>query len=464
MNVREGEPAQRRSAIRRFVVFLIGLLALAAALIQGGREADAAFHLMRIHAVMAGADGDATIQYVELRMTDAGQNILQGHHLRFYTGSGAVITTFSFTSSTCTSAQIDGSAAGKSILIASPDFSASATITPDCVFTNANTNPDNVNPVAASNGKVSFGTDLGTSFSVVDSVAYGTATPDTCCDGPPTGAAPSVPTSGVQALTLKASEFCFPGSFTNPCPDARSNSNDYELQAAAPRNNDGMVGTINADSDGDGISNSADLCPNDPDNDIDSDGICAGSGFQSPKTGDNDNCPSMSNSDQANSDNDSLGNACDPDDDNDTIADDAPDNCPTTPNGPGQASVVGTGNQTDSDTNGVGDACQDTDADSNLPAAYAVCKGVCPGGFFRDSIEPMIGTSPTSRCGIDAWPPDFNNDTSNNALDFAAWKANFPSPPKPYNPRADLTGNGTVDSLDFAAWKAFFFSGSACLP
>lgn len=44
-----------------------------------------------------------------------------------------------------------------------------------------------------------------------------------------------------------------------------------------------------------------DKCPNDPENDIDSDGIC----------GDTDNCPYVYNPDQADSDGDGLGNACD---------------------------------------------------------------------------------------------------------------------------------------------------------
>ncbi len=61
-----------------------------------------------------------------------------------------------------------------------------------------------------------------------------------------------------------------------------------------------------------------------------------------------DNCPSVSNSDQINSDgaNDG-GDACDSDDDNDGVPDENPDNCPTIPNP----------DQTDSDGDGCGDAC-----------------------------------------------------------------------------------------------------------
>jgi hypothetical protein len=99
---------------------------------------------------------------------------------------------------------------------------------------------------------------------------------------------------------------------------------------------DNCPGTMNPDqidTDGDGMGNECDSCPSDPNNDADLDGVCVGAGFEIPKIGDLDNCPSVSNAGQTDSDSDALGDVC--------------DNCVDDPNL----------DQADADMDGLGDVC-----------------------------------------------------------------------------------------------------------
>ena len=103
-----------------------------------------------------------------------------------------------------------------------------------------------------------------------------------------------------------------------------------------------------ADDDDDGVG---DVCDAPVTADDDGDGV----------PNEEDNCPSVSNPNQADTDNDGIGDVCDEvvitDDDDDGVADDE-DNCPNVPN-PGQA---------DTDDDGIGDACDEvviTDEDGD---------------------------------------------------------------------------------------------------
>ncbi|HET9476031.1 MAG TPA: thrombospondin type 3 repeat-containing protein, partial [Dehalococcoidia bacterium] len=106
-----------------------------------------------------------------------------------------------------------------------------------------------------------------------------------------------------------------------------------------------------------------------------------------------DNCVTTPNTNQLNTDGDSMGNVCDTDDDNDTVLDGV-DNCPINANA----------SQTNSDSDAQGDACDLED----------------DGDGYLDTTETHVGTNSIDNCGAhtstapvfsQAWPGDVYSGT-----------------------------------------------------
>ena len=222
------------------------------------------------------------------------------------------------------------------------------------------------------------------------------------------------------------------------------------------------------DTDTDGAGDVCDAFPNDADNDIDSDGI----------GGDVDNCPSVDNTTQTNSDTDAQGDACDADDDNDSVldTDDAfpinpllaadpdgdsvdssgllevtQDNCPS----------VSNATQTNSDTDAQGDACDaDDDNDSVLDTddafpinpllaadpdedgvdsgnASGQLQDNCPTNANADQLD-----TDTDGAGdvCDAFPNDADNDIDSDGIGGDV--DNCPSIANPDQENADADARG----------------------
>jgi len=189
------------------------------------------------------------------------------------------------------------------------------------------------------------------------------------------------------------------------------------------------------DSDNDGLGDVCDNCPLDPMNDMDGDLIC----------GDVDNCPSIENPDQADVDNDGIGDACDEceDADNDGVCSDI-DNCPDTANSD-QSDVDGdligdacdncpdsfNQDQLDSDNDSVGDVCDNCpdafnpdQSDSDSDEIGDTCD-VCPGS--DDQIDSDSDSVPD---GCDNCPDAFNPDQTDSDGDGVGDLCDDQEPPQ----------------------------------
>ncbi len=236
---------------------------------------------------------------------------------------------------------------------------------------------------------------------------------------------------------------------TNPDGDAFDGAADLcPMMATIEQKDDDGDGLGDAcqDTDGDGVLDDGAL-----------DGIVASLKLCGPEllTDCDDNCPQSANADQADSDGDGLGDVCDPDADNDGLANEL-DICPLHPD-PEQGDMDGDGigdpcdddvdgdgapNDTDTcaliadpdhpdqDQDGVGDACDDDIDGDAVPNAT----DNCPLG-----VNPVQGDIDGDGLG-DTCDTDIDGDDVLNASDNCVQVANAT--------QVDLDGDGIGDACD----------------
>jgi hypothetical protein len=166
--------------MRYGLLFFASLMALASFLFFGGHPAEASFHCMRIDAIMAGFNGNNTIQDVELRQSSGGQNLVGGHKVRFYDATNTLKATFTFPNNAT------NASTGDSILLGTQEFNANtnggdADFTFSSMNTVASNGGDALHPVQSPGGKIVYAGEAGdfncnVGAPPADSVGYGAFT------------------------------------------------------------------------------------------------------------------------------------------------------------------------------------------------------------------------------------------------------------------------------------------------
>ncbi len=252
----------------------------------------------------------------------------------------------------------------------------------------------------------------------------------------------------------------FPGAL-ELCDGKDNNCDGLVDQGFSDCDDDTLADCVDPDDDNDGVDNANDNCrcyfndlqqdndfdgmgdPCDPDDDndgINDDGDLSGFVGDHPCQTDetqlcDDNCPRISNPTQADLDRDGLGNACDPDDDEDGIID-IEDNCPTVANAGQEACAAELpcpGGPSTCQGLDVGDACDDDDDND--------------GWLDVQDCEPCDPTAhPNATEVCDSVDNDCDGDTDEGVIGECVW----------YRYDGDQDGYGTENTRCLCGPEGFF--------
>jgi hypothetical protein len=189
----------------------LALVALTSRPAHGDTQAPETFHIAEITKIMAGYNGDVTIQAVEIKMLGAGENLVTGVKIKVYDANGVAFDTLG-----TFAASVPNGAAGASILCATTAFQTAFGITADLT----------INPgIPVMTGQVGY-EKVGCRVNVIP---YGNvAVPQT---GP--SSAPFLPVDGAAMLIRRVDS---PGLPT--CPLSENAALRFQLKTGSAANPD----------------------------------------------------------------------------------------------------------------------------------------------------------------------------------------------------------------------------------
>lgn len=186
-------------------------------------KASAAFHVMKVVEVFAGSPAAPDAHYVQLQMYAAGQNVVGGHFIKVYDAAGNEIVASRFTFG----ANVANGADQATILVGTAAVSTSLGVDPDFTLPQ---------PFATAGGAVCF-EDVATP-SAIDCFSWGTFA----------GAAGDSSVSPLAAFSgLAAKRKIDSGAsaaLLEEADDGNNNALDFAHGAPAPKNNNGVVGSL----------------------------------------------------------------------------------------------------------------------------------------------------------------------------------------------------------------------------
>ena len=214
----------------------------------GATSASANFHEVKITELYSSLIAD---DYVELQMYSAGQNQMIGHTLTVRDNTGAITSTVNLDALNATGGvNPPNSESQRTVLIGNIDTALNLGVTPD--FTGGV-------DMAASGGAICFEN--------VDCAAWGNIMPAAIAALPDPQVGPAEPGGMIsgESITRKITANC--ATALDAADDTANSFADFSSTSRTPRPNsvtptETLCTTPPPDSDGDGVPNASDACPN----------------------------------------------------------------------------------------------------------------------------------------------------------------------------------------------------------